>query len=325
MRGNITTKKIGSNRSRLIANFAIYFALLAMIVFFSFMTEGFFSFDNFMNILRQVAVNGIAAAGMTFVILTGGIDISVGAIMGLSGIGAATLMVNGVHPVIAVIAMLIAGLLMGCFNGFFVYEIGLPPMIATLSTMSVARGLSYIISGGLPVSRFPSSFKVLGQGYIGPIPVPVVIMAICFFGAWFVLEKTSFGRYVYGIGSNREASRLCGINVRGVMFSVYAICGLLSALAGMVLLSRVNSGQPNAGETYEMDIITAIVMGGVSATGGEGRIVNVVVGLVFMGVLLNGMIMSNVPDYYQRVVKGCVLLLAISYDKISQKRANKAV
>lgn len=323
MKGNQITKK-DTNRSRLIANFAIYFALLALIVFFSFTTDGFLSFNNFMNILRQVAVNGIAAAGMTFVILTGGIDISVGAIMGLSGIGAATLMVNGVHPVIAVLAMLVVGLIVGCFNGFFVSEIGLPPMIATLSTMSIMRGLAYIISGGLPVSRFPGSFKVLGQGYIGPIPVPVVIMAVCFIGAWFVLEKTNFGRYVYGIGSNREASRLCGINVRGVMLSVYSICGMLSALAGVVLLSRVNSGQPLAGETYEMDIITAIVMGGVSSTGGEGRIVNVVVGLVFMGVLLNGMIMSNVPDYYQRVVKGCVLLLAISYDKISQKRAKKA-
>lgn len=305
------------------SQFAIYFALLALIVFFSIVSKGFLSFNNFMNILRQVAVNGIAATGMTFVILTGGIDISVGAIMGLSGIGAATLMVNGVHAVPACLIMVAVGMLVGLFNGFFVYEVQIPPMITTLSTMSIARGLAFIISGGLPVSRFPRSFTVLGQGYLGPIPVPVILMALCFVGGWFLLEKTSFGRYVYGIGSNREAARLSGISVRRVMYYVYGICGMLAAFAGVVLLSRVNSGQPNAGETYEMDIITAVVMGGVSTTGGEGRIANVVVGLVFMGVLLNGMMMLNVPDYCQRVVKGIVLLAAISYDKLSQKRATK--
>lgn len=320
MKENTLRKRIAG---RNLAQFAILFALLALVVFFSVATTGFLSVNNLFNILRQVAVNGIAASGMTFVLLTGGIDISVGAVMGLSGIGAATLMVNGVHPVLACLIMVVVGLGIGAFNGFFVFEIGLPPMIATLSTLSIARGLAYIISGGLPVSRFPRSFTVLGQGYLGPIPVPVIIMALCFAAGWFVLEKTSFGRYVYGIGSNPEASRLSGINVRGVMYAVYALCGMMAAFAGVVLLSRVNSGQPNAGETYEMDIITAIVMGGVSTTGGEGRILNVLVGLVFMGVLLNGMMMMNVPDYYQRVVKGVVLLLAISYDKISQKRASR--
>ena len=311
--------------SNIIAKIAIYLALLALILFFSVMSRGFLSVHNFMNILRQVAVNGIAAAGMTFVLLTGGIDISVGAVMGFSGIGAATLMVNGVHPVLACIVMLLAGLFIGLFNGFFVNEIKIPPMIVTLSTLSIARGLAFIISGGLPVSRFPRSFTILGQGRLGMVPIPVLIMAACFIVAWFVLEKTSFGRHVYGIGSNREASRLSGIPVRRVMFMSYGISGMMAAFAGIVLLSRVNSGQPSAGETYELNIITAIVMGGVSTTGGEGRIVNVLIGLIFMGVLLNGMMMMNVPDFYQRVVKGTVLLAAISYDKISQKRASSVV
>jgi len=150
-------------------------------------------------------------------------------------------------------------------------------------------------------------------------------MIICFIIGWFILERTSFGRYVYGVGSNKEASRLSGVNVRKVMYGVYGLCGLLSAMAGLVLLSRVNSGQPKAGEGYEMDIITAVVLGGVSTTGGEGKIVNVIMGLLLMGILLNGMVIMNIPDYYQRLVKGFVLLLAISYDKISQKRANSKV
>jgi ribose transport system permease protein len=304
-----------------IAQFAIYFALLTLIAVFSIIAKGFLSFNNLMNILRQVAVNGIAATGMTFVILTGGIDISVGSVIGLSGIGAATLMVNGVGAVPACLLMALAGLIVGLINGFFSYVINIPPMITTLSTMSIARGLAFIISGGLPVSRFPRSFTVLGQGYWGPVPIPVILMIVCFIIGWLILEKTTFGRYVYGVGSNREAARLSGINVGRVMLLVYGICGVLASFAGVVLLSRVNSGQPNAAETYEMDIITAVVMGGVSTTGGEGRIANVVVGLVFMGVLVNGMMMLNIPNYYQRVVKGIVLLLAISYDKLSQKRA----
>jgi len=307
------------------AKFAIYLALLALMAFFSMMSSGFLSISNIMNILRQVAVNGISAAGMTFVMLTGGIDISVGAVMGLSGIGAASLMVAGVHPVIACLIMLLAGLLVGLINGFFVNEVKIPPMIVTLSTLSIARGLAFIISGGLPVSRFPHSFTILGQGRIGYVPIPVIVMALCFALGWFVLEKTSFGRHVYGIGSNREAARLSGIPVRKVMFKVYGISGMMAAFAGIVLLSRVNSGQPSAGETYELNIIAAIVMGGVSTTGGEGRIINVLVGLVFMGVLLNGMMMMNVPAFYQRVVKGVVLLIAISYDRMSQKRADSIV
>lgn len=306
-----------------LSQFAIYIALLALIIVFSFTAKGFLTVNNMFNILRQVSVHGIAAVGMTFVILTGGIDISVGAVMGLSGICAATLMVNGIHPVLASILACVVGLVIGVINGVFVYEVQIPPMIVTLSTLSIARGLAFIISGGLPVSRFPKSFSALGQGYVGPIPVPVITMVICFAIGWVILEKLNFGRYVYGVGSNPEAARLSGTNVRQVIYSVYIISGVLAAFAGIVLLSRVNSGQPNAGDTYEMDIITAVVMGGVSTSGGEGKIINVVIGLLFMGVLLNGMMILNVPDYYQRLVKGFVLLLAISYDKLSQRRASR--
>ncbi len=301
------------------SKYGIYIVLFALIGFFSIVADGFFSSTNFFNILRQVAVYGISAVGMTMVIITGGIDISVGSMMGAAAVGCASLMVAGLNPILAIFLVLTLGLFVGLFNGFFVYEVGIPPMIATLATMSILRGSAYIISGGLPVYGFPSSFKFLGQGYLGPVPIPVIIMGICFILGYMILEMTSFGRYIYGIGSNREASRLSGVNVRKVMYSVYGICGMLAALGGIVLLSRVNSGQPKAGETYEMDIITAVVLGGVSTTGGEGKITHVIAGLLVMGVLLNGMILMNIPDYYQRVVKGAVLLPAISYDMTSQK------
>jgi ribose/xylose/arabinose/galactoside ABC-type transport system permease subunit len=245
--------------------------------------------------------------------------------MGAASVGCASMMVAGANPSVSILVVLVMGLLVGIINGFFVYEVNINPMIATLGTMGILRGTAYIISGGLPVYGFTKDFTVIGQGYIGPIPVPVIIMAICFVIGYFILEKTSFGRYVYGIGSNREASRLSGVNVREIMYAVYAVCGLLSALAGVVLLSRVNSGQPKAGDGYELDIITAVVLGGVRTSGGEGKIVRVIVGLLIMGVLLNGMIMMNIPDYYQRVVKGIVLLAAISYDMLSTKRMNNKV
>ena len=291
------------NKRGSISKYAIYIVLLFLIAFFSVFAEGFFSSTNFFNILRQVAVNGIAAVGMTMVILTGGIDLSVGGLMGAASVGCASLMVAGIHPLIAIFIVLFFGLVIGLINGFFVHKVGINPMIATLGTMGILRGTAYIISGGLPVYGFTKQFTVIGQGYLGPVPVPVIIMGVCFAIGFYILEETSFGRYIYGIGSNKEASRLSGVNVSKVMYSVYAIAGVLAALAGVVLLSRVNSGQPKAGEGYELDIITAVVLGGVSSTGGEGKIVRVIVGLLVMGVLLNGMIMMNIPDYYQRVVR----------------------
>lgn len=304
-----------------LSQYAIYLVMIALIVFFSIVADGFFSSTTFFNILRQVAVNGIAAVGMTMVILTGGIDISVGSLIGASSVGCAILMTTyHVNPILAIILTLVFGLLVGLCNGFFIYEVKIPPMIATLASMSILRGAAYILSDGLPVYDIPEKFAVLGQGYLGVIPVPVIIMTVCFVVGYFVLEHTSFGRYIYGIGSNLEASRLSGVNVRKVMYSVYAICGTLASLAGIVYLSRVNSGQPKGGEGYEMDIITAVVLGGVSTTGGEGKIARVIAGLVIMGVLMTGMTMKGIPDYYQRVVKGFVLLAAISYDILSRRR-----
>lgn len=309
-------------RSALI-KYGIYFVLLFLIVFFSFASDAFLSVNNLLNILRQVSIIGIVAVGMTYVILTAGIDLSIGSIIGVSAVLAAKLMLFGMNPFLACLITLIVGVIIGLINTYFIHEIQIPPLIVTLATLTALRGIAYIITGGLPVYGLPEGYSFIGQGYVLGVPVPVIIMVICFIAGYIVLEKTRFGRYVYGVGSNEEASRLSGINVRKVKYIVYSLSGFLSALAGLVLLSRVNSGQPTAGTSYELDVIIGVVLGGVSMNGGAGRISGVITGILIMGVLTNGMILLNISEYYQLVVKGGVLLLAVSLDYISKKRRVK--
>ncbi|MBC7959318.1 MAG: ABC transporter permease, partial [Vallitaleaceae bacterium] len=275
---------------------------------------------NIFNILRQVAVVGIAAVGMTFVMLTGGIDFSVGSIIGVSGIITASLMVAGVHPVLAVVIALLCGAVMGFFNALIINKFKVPALIVTLGMVTSLRGVAYMVTGGLPVFGFPESFSLLGQGYMWIIPVPVIIMVLTFIIGYIILEKFSIGRYIYGVGGNEEASRLSGISVDRIKYFVYSMSGFLCALAGVVLLSRTNSGQPKAGTGYEMDIITAVVLGGVSITGGEGKITSVIAGVLIMGILSNGMIITNVGDYAQRIVQGMVLIIAVAFDIYQKNR-----
>lgn len=305
---------------RLFNRYAIYFVLLVLIVFFSITSDVFLSSTNLINILRQVSVVGIVAVGMTFVILTGGIDLSVGAVIAVSGVVCARAMVIGLHPLLAILIAITVSVLIGVINAFFSHEFKLNPMIVTLGMLTILKGVSYIVTGGLPVYGFPESFKVIGQGYIGPIPIPVIIMLACFAFGYFILHFTAFGLSVYGLGGNEEAVRLTGINIRKTKYKVFVICSVLSAIAGIVLLSRVNNAQPNAGLGYELDVITGVVLGGVSMSGGEGKITGVFAGMLVMAVLGNGMLMLGISEYYQWVVKGSVMLLAISYDKIIKKK-----
>lgn len=305
---------------RLFNRYAIYFVLLVLIVFFSITSDVFLSSTNLINILRQVSVVGIVAVGMTFVILTGGIDLSVGAVIAVSGVVCARAMVMGLHPLLAILIAITVSVLIGVINAFFSHEFKLNPMIVTLGMLTILKGVSYIVTGGLPVYGFPESFKVIGQGYIGPIPIPVIIMLACFAFGYFILHFTAFGLSVYGLGGNEEAVRLTGINIRKTKYKVFVICSVLSAIAGIVLLSRVNNAQPNAGLGYELDVITGVVLGGVSMSGGEGKITGVFAGMLVMAVLGNGMLMLGISEYYQWVVKGSVMLLAISYDKIIKKK-----
>ena len=308
----------------MLGRYGIILVLIVLCLSFGLLSPVFFSAENIINIFRQVSVVGIVAVGMTFVVLTGGIDLSVGSIIGIASVFTAELMLGGMSAFWAVILTLAMCSLFGLLNGVIVNELFIPPLVATLGTMTALRGIAFIISGGLPVFGFSNTISSFGQGYVWIIPVPVIIMAITFALGFVLLHSTRFGRYVYGVGGNEEATRLSGIGVKGIKFLVYTISGFLSGLAGIVLLSRINSGQPKAGQGYEMDVITAVVIGGVSISGGEGNIILVIAGVLIMGVLSNGMILLNINEYVQWVVKGFVLVAAVGFDRVSQYRKLKA-
>ena len=301
---------------------AIWIVFLGLFIGFSFATPRFLSSNNLFTIARQVSMLGIASIGMTFVILIAGIDLSVGSIITLVNIIAAYLMVDRGFSMVAAVAVSLAiAVLVGTLNGFLVSTIGISAIIATFTTQIVFEGASYLISGGTPIYGFDERFKVIGQGYVGPIPVPVIIMIVCFALGSFILNKTYFGRYFYAVGGNEEASKLSGIRVGLTKYLVFALSGFFAGLAGIVMLSRTNSAQPTAGLGYEFDVITCVVLGGVSVSGGYGKMSNVVAGVLIIGILTNGMVLLNVSTYMQMVVKGIVLALAVGFDSIQKRRA----
>ena len=312
-----------------ISKYALVFILLLLIVFFASRSPFFLQIDNAINIARQVSMIGICAVGMTFVILTGGIDLSTGSIMGVAAGLTARLMLMEYNPVLATLIAILSGVVIGLVNGFFINKLSIPPLITTLGSMTALRGVTMLLTDGKGVTIQNRAYSVIGQGYIfenvlgSTIPVPVVIMVCAFILGYVILEKTKLGRYIYGVGDNEEATRLSGVNVQKVKYSVYALSGLLSAIAGIVAVSRLMSAQPTTGDGYELQIITAVVLGGVSIKGGEGRIAFVIIGVFIMGVLANGMIMLNIQAFYQLVVRGCVLLLAVSYDRLMEKQRAK--
>ena len=298
----------------------ILLVLVVLVIFFSVTTDAFLKTENLLNVIRQVAMLGISAVGMTLVILTAGIDLSVGSLMSLVNIVCATLMVKaGIHPVPAVLISLILSGFVGLANGLIITKINIPPLITTLGMMTALRGLSYVLCDGIPIWGFPDGFRILGQGYLGIIPIPVIIMFLVFALGWIFLNKTACGRYVYGIGGNEEASRLSGIRVQRIKCLVYILSGLLTGIAAIIMLSRLNTGQPKIGIGFELRVITAVVLGGVSIFGGQGRLTGVLIGVMIMGVLSNGMIILDVSEYYQQIIRGAVLLSAVAFDNLSKK------
>ncbi|WP_175850907.1 ABC transporter permease [Burkholderia cepacia] len=274
-------------------------------------SPSFLSAANLENVLRQVSINAIIAVGMTCVILTGGIDLSVGSVMALSGTLAAGLMVAGVNAVAALAIGIAVGLGFGFLNGLFVAFAGMPPIIVTLATMGIARGLALIYTGGYPIDELPDWVAFFGSGKVFGIQAPVLIMLVVYAIAWLLLDRMPFGRYVYAIGGNEQATRLTGVRVARVKLIVYTLAGLTSALAAIVLTGRLMSGQPNAGVGFELDAIAAVVMGGTSISGGRGAILGTLVGALLLGVLNNGLNMIGVNPYVQNVIKGGIILLAI--------------
>ena len=308
-------------------NYAISLVFLLLVIFFSLTSPVFFRAENLFNVTRQVAMLGISAVGMTFVILAGGIDLSVGSLLSLVSVVCAKLMVEvGFSPTISVILTLLMCSFVGLLNAFFINEINIPPLITTLGTMTILRGTSYVLSTGRHIWGFPDSFRFLGQGYLGPIPVPVIIMVLIFLFGWIFLSRTPFGRWTYGIGNNEEATRLSGINIKKMKYLLYLLSSLMTGIAGIILLSRMSSGQPKVGTGYELEVVTAVVLGGVSIFGGEGKLLGVLFGVLIIGVLENGMILLNVSDYYQQIILGFVLLAAVGFDnKVSGRlKRNKS-
>lgn len=305
---------------RKLSRYTALIALTSLFIVFWIFAKGFMSVDNLLNVVRQVSIIGICAVGMTCVILMGAFDLSVGAVIGISAVISALMLRAGISPVFAVMASLAAGICVGLLISLIVNFIQIPPIIVSLGVMTILRGVCYILTNGMPVYGIPKDFLVLGQGYLFDIPIPVIVMALTFLMGYIILEKTSIGRMIYGTGGNEEASLVSGVPVKRVKAFVFAFEGFLGALAGIVLLSRVNSGQPGAGTGYEMDIITACVLGGISVTGGEGKIITVIVGVLTIGILSNGLVLMGVNEFWQNVVKGAVLLLAVSIDTISKRQ-----
>jgi len=311
--------------SKYFVRYGIYMVLLVLIALFSILKpRAFFSLENLFNILRQVSVVGIAAVGMTFVMLSGGIDLAVGSTIGMVGVMTALFVSPtkglGLGILLGIVVGLVVGILIGLINGFCINKFSIPPLIATLGIMTSVRGGAYLITEGKPIFGFPPGFEFLGQGYLWVVPVPVVVMAVMFVIGYILLNKCIIGRHIYGVGGNEEASRLSGVNVKRVKYFVFLFSGLCCAIAGIVLLSRTNSGTPKAGTSYEMDIITAVVLGGISISGGEGKLMGVIAGVLIMGVLANGMIIVGWTDYVQRVVQGLVLVAAVAFDVYVKKR-----
>ncbi len=298
-------------------------ALLVFMLVVSIISPSFFSSSNLLNILRQTSVNAIIAVGMTFVILTSGIDLAVGSILALTGALAATLIGMDFGLMAVVTITVAAGAGLGCLSGAIISKGKVQPFIATLATMTLLRGVTMVFTNGRPVSTFGGSaseaFSAIGTGYLFGIPAPVYLMGLVFALAWYVLNHTRLGRYVYALGGNESATRLSGINVDRIKLAVYSISGAMAAIAGIIVTSRLASAQPTAGTSYELDAIAAVVLGGTSLTGGKGRIMGTLVGVLIIGILNNALNLLNVSSYYQLIAKALVILLAVLVDTRSGK------
>ncbi len=308
-------KKNSTRRNGSLKEFVMLIILLIMIVVLSFLSPAFAKFNNFINIFKQTAINGILAVGMGCVILTGGFDLSVGSIVGLSGVVAA-LLAQGNFPVfIPVLCAMVIGGIAGLLNGALVSYLGIPAFVVTLGTQNFIRGLAYLISGGKPVFGVSRAYeRIAGTNVLGQVPLLVVYYLFIVLLVAFVLEKMVYGRHIYTVGGNAEAARVSGINVRGIKLSVYMLAGLLSGVAGLLLTSRTVSGSPITGLGYELDAIAAVVIGGFSLNGGVGRWYGMLIGALVLSVLSNGLDIMGVASYFQYLIKGVIMVTAVYID-----------
>ena len=287
------------------------------------LSSSFLSLGNFLNVIRQVSIIAVLAAGMTFIILTGGIDLSIGSVVAVAGAFSASVLAGTGSTCLAILVGLAAGAAFGVLNGWVIVKENVPPFIVTLATMAIARGVVLVFTNGSPIAVKIQSFKFIGKGYLGGIPFPVIILLAVYLISFYILQHTRFGRNVYCLGGNREATRLSGVNVEIVEFMTYLISGLLAGLTGIVLTARLGSAQPTAGTGYELDAIAAVILGGTSMTGGQGFIFSTVIGALILGFLSNLLVLMNINPFATNIVKGIVILLAVIVDNRFKKIMNK--
>ncbi|MGA2030648.1 MAG: ABC transporter permease [Thermoguttaceae bacterium] len=303
-----------------LGQFGLVVALAVIIVGLSIVKPTFLSWSNSINVVRQISINGILAVGVTYVLLTGGVDLSLGSVVALTGVVAACFAHPDQYPTIVPVLMgVLAGGLCGAVNGLVVTKGRVAPFIVTLGTMTVARGLALVVSGGKPVSNLSRQFTSLGSGDLAGIPIPVIILFAITLVSYVFLKNVRLGRYIYAVGGNENAARAAGINVDAVKLFAYTVCGAMAGLAGVVLASRITTGQPNAGVGYELDAIAAVVIGGTSLSGGVGGVGGTILGALLMGVINNGLDLLNVSSYYQQIVKGIIIVGAVWLDKRQEK------
>nr|WP_210270944.1 ABC transporter permease [Rhizobium rhizolycopersici] len=316
---------MGSDRRRLIIQeYGIFLAFLLLAFILSVSNQYFLTPGNISNVLLQTSINGILAIGMTFVILTRGIDLSVGSVVALAGIVSASFATTSAtagivgapySPFVALPIGLLVGIACGAIVGVIVSRFSVPAFVATLGMLSAARGMTLIYGGGKPVPALTPDFRWIGTGSVFGVPMPVVLFAVVFLLSWYVLNRTRFGRYIYAVGGNPHAANTSGINVSRLRFSVYVISGGLSGLAGMILSARTGSALPQAGIAYELDAIAAVVIGGTSLSGGVGRITGTLIGALIIGVMNNGLDLMGIQSYYQQVLKGALIVGAVMLDQ----------
>ena len=310
------TKKAANLRQ-----YALIFILIGVFVVFTLLTNAFFTADNLLNMLRQVSMICIVGVGMTMVIILGDIDLSPGSVMAFVGVMGATVYQLTNNPFLTLIFSLGVGAGVGFINGYITAKGGIPAFITTLATMQIFRGISFIYTGGNPVSVFDEGFTQFGTGYVGVIPLPVVLMIAVVVIGIFITKYTRFGRHIYAVGGNSKASQWSGINVDRIKIGVFTLTGLFTGLAGLIQAARLGSGQPSAADGFEMDVIAAVILGGASLAGGKGTIFGTVIGVVIIGVLANGLTLLDVSSYWQKVVKGLIIVVAVLIDTKSRKKA----
>lgn len=297
--------------------------LIGFSIIISIMSPRFLTTSNLLNVFRQTSINAIIAAGMTFVILTSGIDLSVGSTIGFAGAVAAKMLASGQNALITIIVAITIGALAGIFNGLIITKGKVQPFITTLATMLLLRGATLVFTDGRPIAvvgeHISKFFALLGPGRILGIPIPVIIMILIFAICYYILTQTKFGRHIYAVGGNEEAARLSGVNVDKVKVMAYTISGILAAVAGVIMTSRLSSAQPTAGDGYELDAIAAVVLGGTSLTGGQGSVLGTIVGALIIGILNNALNLMDVQSYYQMIVKAIVIFVAVLLDRKNTK------